>query len=500
MDCPIHTSTTHAYVGNAVAQTLCICVAASCGLSKCTSVRVTPLFPNSRGTQLRHRGVMSTFSVALTRDKLHKISGRHHPPLCQKSTSTLEGTFRPPRTSTNTMRNLQTTAKVNKCMGTIALPKLRATRGWVALRLGRVVVRSSARRRANPGLCLHARACPNAICSSMTHFGGGGGAAGGGGSAAEPAAMAATAFGPIEERNEDATVYVANLDKVCDEQLLCWEKWQRTRTGRRPHDRIQRNGRGPEADRTRARPFLPGPGLLREPARGLKLSCVGVPTGPVCPVCVESSNQPSGGPVAAVSASEGVSFRSARRPPPRLTEADGRARARARARACARARARVRARVRACARHVLSCPVLSCPVLSCHVMSCHVMSCHVMSCHVMSCHVMSCHVMSCHVMSCHVMSCHVMSCHVTPRHATSRHVTSRNVMSTGTVQGETKAGADRTWCPRRGCSTSDERVGGRARACAAAGAAGLRAALSRLLCGARGRRAGEALLVCSSQN
>eukprot|EP00661_Eupelagonemidae_sp_cell13_P007658 gene7658-biopygen29 len=26
-----------------------------------------------------------------------------------------------------------------------------------------------------------------------------------------------------------------------------WEKWQRTRTGRGPHDRVQRNGRGPDA-------------------------------------------------------------------------------------------------------------------------------------------------------------------------------------------------------------------------------------------------------------
>eukprot|EP00661_Eupelagonemidae_sp_cell13_P021066 gene21066-biopygen17631 len=31
----------------------------------------------------------------------------------------------------------------------------------------------------------------------------------------------------------------------------------RTRTGRGPHDRIQ-NGCGPDADRTRAAPFLPG--------------------------------------------------------------------------------------------------------------------------------------------------------------------------------------------------------------------------------------------------
>eukprot|EP00661_Eupelagonemidae_sp_cell13_P009395 gene9395-biopygen19726 len=32
----------------------------------------------------------------------------------------------------------------------------------------------------------------------------------------------------------------------------------RTRTGRRPHDRIQRNGREPDAVRTRVWPFLPG--------------------------------------------------------------------------------------------------------------------------------------------------------------------------------------------------------------------------------------------------
>eukprot|EP00661_Eupelagonemidae_sp_cell13_P018994 gene18994-biopygen12991 len=34
------------------------------------------------------------------------------------------------------------------------------------------------------------------------------------------------------------------------------EKRQRTRTGRGPHDGIQRNGRGPGADRTRAWPFV----------------------------------------------------------------------------------------------------------------------------------------------------------------------------------------------------------------------------------------------------
>eukprot|EP00661_Eupelagonemidae_sp_cell13_P019800 gene19800-biopygen8508 len=32
----------------------------------------------------------------------------------------------------------------------------------------------------------------------------------------------------------------------------------RTRTGHGPHDRIRRNGRGPDADRTRVAPFLPG--------------------------------------------------------------------------------------------------------------------------------------------------------------------------------------------------------------------------------------------------
>eukprot|EP00661_Eupelagonemidae_sp_cell13_P021582 gene21582-biopygen13208 len=39
-----------------------------------------------------------------------------------------------------------------------------------------------------------------------------------------------------------------------------WEKLQRTRTGRGAHDRIQRNGRGPDAYRTRAEPFLPPTG------------------------------------------------------------------------------------------------------------------------------------------------------------------------------------------------------------------------------------------------
>eukprot|EP00661_Eupelagonemidae_sp_cell13_P013870 gene13870-biopygen17052 len=37
-----------------------------------------------------------------------------------------------------------------------------------------------------------------------------------------------------------------------------WEERQRTWTGRGPHDRIQRNGRGLDADRTRAVPFLSG--------------------------------------------------------------------------------------------------------------------------------------------------------------------------------------------------------------------------------------------------
>eukprot|EP00661_Eupelagonemidae_sp_cell13_P022547 gene22547-biopygen10263 len=43
----------------------------------------------------------------------------------------------------------------------------------------------------------------------------------------------------------------------------------RTRTGRGPHDRIQRNGRGPDADRTRAWPFLPG---LKFPAPNAQTS------------------------------------------------------------------------------------------------------------------------------------------------------------------------------------------------------------------------------------
>eukprot|EP00661_Eupelagonemidae_sp_cell13_P024277 gene24277-biopygen10425 len=38
----------------------------------------------------------------------------------------------------------------------------------------------------------------------------------------------------------------------------CWGKRKRARTGRGSHDTIQRNGRGPDADRTRAWPFLPG--------------------------------------------------------------------------------------------------------------------------------------------------------------------------------------------------------------------------------------------------
>eukprot|EP00661_Eupelagonemidae_sp_cell13_P019298 gene19298-biopygen17488 len=44
---------------------------------------------------------------------------------------------------------------------------------------------------------------------------------------------------------------------ACFTSMYCWGKRQRTRTGRGPHDEIQRNGRGPGADRTRAWPFLP---------------------------------------------------------------------------------------------------------------------------------------------------------------------------------------------------------------------------------------------------
>eukprot|EP00661_Eupelagonemidae_sp_cell13_P008808 gene8808-biopygen121 len=45
---------------------------------------------------------------------------------------------------------------------------------------------------------------------------------------------------------------------VSDHRHPTGEKRQLTRTGRGPHDGLQRNGRAPDAGRTRARPFFPG--------------------------------------------------------------------------------------------------------------------------------------------------------------------------------------------------------------------------------------------------